>query len=193
MWYYYINLIILYKGYGWSRGVRGAPPAHSPAIPCVIFNIPPAGAGIFICFGGYLVRMDPDHPAVKFLENIISNMAMAIYFGIAIFLAILAIFSFYRVGLKMLDLLGDPSIYGGVLQVLNALLVTIIIVEILETVLAYFRTKSLRVRPILIAGLTAMVRHLLILGVETVEPVQTALTLGGVVVMTAAIVFSDNK
>jgi uncharacterized membrane protein (DUF373 family) len=137
--------------------------------------------------------MDPDHPAVKFLENIISNMAMAIYFGISIFLAILAIFSFYRVGLKMLDLLGDPSIYGGVLQVLNALLVTIIIVEILETVLAYFRTKSLRVRPILIAGLTAMVRHLLILGVETVEPVQTALTLGGVVVMTVAIVFIDNK
>ncbi len=119
-------------------------------------------------------------------------MAMVIYFGIAIFLAVLALFSFYRVGLKMLDLIGDPSIYGGVLQVLNALLVTIIIVEILETVLAYFRTKSLRVRPILFAGLTAMVRHLLILGIEVVDPVHTVLTLGGVVVMTAAIVFIDN-
>lgn len=137
--------------------------------------------------------MDQDHPVVRFLEVLISNMAMAIYFGISVFLAILAVFSFYRVALKMFDLLAEPSIYGGVLQVLNALLVTIIIVEILETVLAYFRTKSLRVRPILIAGLTAMVRHLLILGVEEVEPVQTALTLGGVVVMTAAIVFIDKE
>jgi uncharacterized membrane protein (DUF373 family) len=137
--------------------------------------------------------MDQKQPLSMFLENLISQMAMVIYFGIAIFLALLAILSFYRVGLKMVDLLGDPSIYGGILQVLNALMVTIIIVEILETVLAYFRTKSLRIRPILIAGLTAMVRHLLILGIEEVDPVQTALTLGGVVVMTAAILCIDNK
>jgi uncharacterized membrane protein (DUF373 family) len=118
---------------------------------------------------------------------------MIIDSGIALFLAVLAIFSFYRVGLKMIDLLQDPSIYGGVLQVLNALLVTIILVEILETVLAYFRTKSLRVRPILPAGLTAMVRHLLILGIEEVDPVHTARTLGGGLVLTAAIVSVDNK
>jgi len=62
-------------------------------------------------------------------------------------------------------------------------------VEILETVTAYFRTSRVQVTPILIAGITAMVRRVLTFGVEPVEPLDIGMTLAAILVLTAAIVF----
>ncbi|MDD1659568.1 MAG: phosphate-starvation-inducible PsiE family protein [Methanomicrobiales archaeon] len=44
------------------------------------------------------------------------------------------------------------------------------------------------VRPILVAGLTAMVRRVLILGVETINPTETLVTVAVIAVLTAAVV-----
>ncbi|WP_286879214.1 phosphate-starvation-inducible PsiE family protein, partial [Methanoculleus sp. UBA413] len=79
---------------------------------------------------------------------------MGIYLLIAVSLSLLAIISFYDVALQMAALIHAGDMTQGVLQVLHALLLTIIIVEILETVTAYFRTSRVQVTPILIAGIT---------------------------------------
>ena len=119
----------------------------------------------------------------------ISGATLGIYLLIALSLSLLALVSFYDVALQVAALIRAEDMTQGVLQVLHALLLTLIIVEILETVTAYFRTNRVQVTPILIAGITAMVRRVLTFGVEPVEPLDIGMTLAAILVLTAAIVF----
>lgn len=133
--------------------------------------------------------VEPINPVV-FAINTVTSI---IYLLIAVVLIILAFFSFYDVGIELMQLFSNPDISSGVLQVLHALLVTIILIEILETVTVYFKTKSLLVRPILIAGLTAMIRKVLIFGVDTTRPEEVVLTLAAIVVLTFSIIFIGKE
>jgi uncharacterized membrane protein (DUF373 family) len=119
----------------------------------------------------------------------ISWVTLGIYLLIAASLSLLAIFSFYDVILQVAALIHTEDMTQGVLQVLHALLLTLIIVEILETVTVYFRTNRVQVTPILIAGITAMVRRVLTFGVEPVAPLDIGMTLVAILVLTIAIVF----
>jgi len=123
----------------------------------------------------------------------LSGATLAIYLLIALSLALLALASFYDVVLQAVALIRAENMTYGVLQVLHALLLTLIIVEILETVTAYFRTSRVQVTPILIAGITAMVRRVLTFGVEPVEPLDIGMTLAAILVLTAAIVFIGRR
>lgn len=123
----------------------------------------------------------------------LSALSMGIYLLVAASISLLAIFSFYDVLLQMAALIHADDMTQGVLQVLHALLLTIIIVEILETVTAYFRTGRVQVTPILIAGITAMVRRVLTFGVEHVAPLDMGMTLAAILVLTAAVVFIGRQ
>ena len=123
----------------------------------------------------------------------ISGATLGIYLLIALSLSLLALVSFYDVALQVAALIRAEDMTQGVLQVLHALLLTLIIVEILETVTAYFRTSRVQVTPILIAGITAMVRRVLTFGVEPVEPLDVGMTLAAILVLTAAIVFIGRQ
>jgi len=118
---------------------------------------------------------------------------MSIYLLIAVSLSLLAIISFYDVALQMAALVHAGDMTQGVLQVLHALLLTIIIVEILETVTAYFRTSRVQVTPILIAGITAMVRRVLTFGVEHLDPIDIGMTLAAILVLTVAIIYIGRQ
>lgn len=123
----------------------------------------------------------------------ISWVTLGIYLLIAISLSLLAIFSFYDVVLQVAALIHTEDMTQGILGVLHALLLTLIIVEILETVTAYFRTNKVLVTPILIAGITAMVRRVLTFGVEPVEPIDIGMTLAAILVLTTAIVYIGKR
>ncbi len=71
----------------------------------------------------------------------ISWVTLSIYLLIAASLSLLAIFSFYDVIIQVAALIHTDNMTQGILEVLHALLLTLIIVEILETVTAYFRTN----------------------------------------------------
>ena len=118
---------------------------------------------------------------------------MSIYLLIAVSLSLLAIISFYDVALQMAALVHAGDMTQGVLQVLHALLLTIIIVEILETVTAYFRTSRVQVTPILIAGITAMVRRVLTFGVEHLDPIDIGMTLAAILVLTVAVIYIGRQ
>ncbi|MDD1638826.1 MAG: phosphate-starvation-inducible PsiE family protein, partial [Methanomicrobiales archaeon] len=68
-----------------------------------------------------------------------------------------------------------------------------IIVEILETVLVYFRTSRILVRPILIAGITAMVRKVITMGVESFNAVDLLAIAVVIGVLTAAIIYVGKE
>jgi uncharacterized membrane protein (DUF373 family) len=138
----------------------------------------------------YSVMTGPDEeiPQMQWAIGAIMRANYVIYFCIAIVLVLLAVASFYDVALEFLQAFdGGFVTTNGILQVLHALLVTIIIIEILETVTAYFRTNQLQVRPILIAGLTAMVRKVLVYGLEPTDLIDVVGTVAVIAVLTAAI------
>jgi uncharacterized membrane protein (DUF373 family) len=123
----------------------------------------------------------------------ISNVTMVIYLAIAVVLTLLALLSLYDVAILIFDIFSMHDVTGGILLVLHALLVTIIIIEVLETVTAYFRTSRLLITPILIAGLTAMVRRVLMFGVEHTEVDEMIVTLAAIIVLTAAVIYIGRQ
>jgi uncharacterized membrane protein (DUF373 family) len=137
-------------------------------------------------------RVDIDR-TLKNMTGIIAVLTKIIYFITAVILSILALVSFVAAGFSFLALLGPGELTANLLQVLHAILVTIIIVEILETVTAYFKTSRVLVRPILVAGLTAMVRRVIIVGVETINPTDTLVTVAVIAVLTAAVVLVGKE
>jgi len=135
-------------------------------------------------------------PSRCYADNVvpaISWVTQGIYLLIAVALSALALVSLYDVALQMVALIHVDEMTQGVLQVLHAILLTLILVEILETVTAYFRTKKVLVTPILIAGITAMVRRVLVFGIEVHEPTEIGVTLAAILVLTIAVVFIGRQ
>ncbi|WP_319641891.1 phosphate-starvation-inducible PsiE family protein [Methanovulcanius yangii] len=127
----------------------------------------------------------------------VSSGTMIIYLIIAIILLALAFFSLYDTALGFWIIISGNEA-EGMLHSLHAVLLTIIIVEVLETVLVYLRTNIIQVRPILIAGITAMVRRLLFIDTEILTTMllwELALSILAILVLTIAIytVSRDTK
>lgn len=112
---------------------------------------------------------------------------------IAVILIVLVVFSFYGVFLQLLTLVQGANLMEGILAVLHTLLLSIIILELLETVTIYFQTHQVQVRPILFAGLTAMIRRVLVFGVEEVDVLDLLATVAVIAVLTAAIVLIGRE
>ena len=137
--------------------------------------------------------MTPSKNRIDTVTSALSGVTMGIYLLIAVSLSLLAIVSFYDVIIQMVALVHTADVTQGVLQALHALLLTIIIVEILETVTVYFRTYRVQVTPILIAGITAMVRRVLTFGVEHLDPVDIGMTLAAILILTIAAVYIGRQ
>jgi uncharacterized membrane protein (DUF373 family) len=131
--------------------------------------------------------------SIQQMTGIIALLTKIIYFITAVVLSLLALVSFVVAGIQFLTLFGPGDLTSNLLQVLHAILLTIIIVEILETVTAYFRTSRVLVRPILVAGLTATVRQVIIAGVGTINPTDTLVIVAVIAVLTAAVVLVGKE
>jgi len=140
-------------------------------------------------------RMDRERflKGVRWMVFPITVVTFAIYVGVAIVLSLLALISLVDGAALLLAIPGSPVTSAGLLAVLHTVLLTIIIVEILETVLVYFRTSRIQVRPILIAGLTAMVRKVIMMGVESFNAVDIMATAVVIAVLTAAVIFMGKE
>jgi uncharacterized membrane protein (DUF373 family) len=137
--------------------------------------------------------VEPQNSSLRIITRSITFATFVIYLFIAVALSLLAFLSFYDVFSKMWLILASADISGGILSVLHALLVTIIIIELLETVTVYFKTSRIFVKPLLIAGLTAMIRRILVFGVEYSSPVDIISTVAAIAVLTAAVLFIGRE
>jgi uncharacterized membrane protein (DUF373 family) len=127
------------------------------------------------------------------MTGILTLVTRWIYFAIAIVLALLALLSLVDVARAFLTIGSSLTLMAGILAILHSVLLTIIIVEILETVIVYFKTNRVLVRPILVAGLTAMVRRILFYGVESIEPMDLFVDAVVIAVLTAAVVLVGKE
>jgi len=99
-----------------------------------------------------------------------SLVPMILYTIVAILLTIIAVFSVWDALQLIAQMILSRDFANGLVNVIYALLLTITIIVLFETVTVYFRTKHVEVRALLIAGLTGMVRHILIYNVASVDP-----------------------
>ncbi len=103
------------------------------------------------------------------LIRVMTIVPVVIYLIVALFLTIAALISLGITFSHIVSLLSSVDPDKGIVEVINAILLTVIIIELFETVIVYLRTKQVPVRAILIAGLTAMIRHIIIFNAEDVD------------------------
>jgi uncharacterized membrane protein (DUF373 family) len=124
------------------------------------------------------------------ITNIFSLIPLVLYTIVAIMLTVIAVFSVYDSAVVIYQLLVPPSTPVTLVSVINSLLLTITIIVLFETVTVYFRTKHVEVRALLVAGLTGVVRHILVYNTAAIDPVNLfatvallAVLIGGVVLV----------
>lgn len=132
--------------------------------------------------------MDSNKTIMEHLIAFFSLVPMVLYTIVAILLTIIAAFSVWDALQLIAQMILSRDFANGLVNVIYALLLTITIIVLFETVTVYFKTKHVEVRALLIAGLTGMVRHVLIFNVSTVDPVLLFGTVALLAVLIAGIV-----
>jgi uncharacterized membrane protein (DUF373 family) len=120
-------------------------------------------------------------PVTEAITNFFSLVPMVLYTVVAILLTVIAVFSVYDSAILIYQLIVPTSSPVNIISVINALLLTITIIVLFETVTVYFRTKHVEVRALLVAAFTGMVRHILVYNMVDTDPLTlltTAILLG---------------
>jgi uncharacterized membrane protein (DUF373 family) len=136
----------------------------------------------------------PAHqPGLDYIVRFFSLVPLAMYIIVAALLTIIAVFSVYDAAQQIVAMIVSRNFADGLVQVIYALLLTITIIVLFETVTVYFRTKRVDVRALLIAGITGLVRHVLVYNVATTDAVQTFATVALLAVLIAGIVLVKSE
>lgn len=133
--------------------------------------------------------MTENNSLSSLVVRIFSMVPLVLYAIVALLLTIIAIFSVYDAVQLIAQMIITRDFANGLTGVLNALLLTITIIVLFETVIVYFKTKHIEVRALLVAGLTGLVRHVLIYNVSGGDPVQMFATVALLAVLIVGIIF----
>lgn len=138
--------------------------------------------------------MFPDEDsALRFVLRLFSDVQLVVYVVIAALLSVVAFVSLYDSIRLIIALLGAPDTPSGIINVLNALLLSITVMTLLTTVTVFFRTRQFEARPLLIAGLTSVIRHVIVSSVAITDPIQIAGTVAVLAVLVAGIVLTGHE
>jgi uncharacterized membrane protein (DUF373 family) len=115
------------------------------------------------------------------VTSVIGIIIVGLLLAVAIYLTILDTYGFIQL---ILDT--DPNVIekGLILEFIGAVLLIIICLELVETVFSYSISHHLRVEVVLLVGMTAIVREIIVIDIKTTEAAMVA-ALGGVVVAIA--------
>jgi uncharacterized membrane protein (DUF373 family) len=115
------------------------------------------------------------------VTSVIGLIIVGLLLAVAIYLTILDTYGFIQLVLDT-----DPNVIekGLILEFIGAVLLIIICLELVETVFSYSISHHLRVEVVLLVGMTAIVREIIVIDIKTTEAAIVA-ALGGVVVAIA--------
>lgn len=127
------------------------------------------------------------------IVSVLDIVEAAIYLLVALFLGIMALLTFFIVASNLSQFISSTDKLFVIDTALNSLLVTLIIAALIQTVIVYIRTHTLDLRLILGVGLTAMIRRVLVFGVEKdITWEQTAVTALLILVIIIGIYLTSN-
>ncbi len=130
---------------------------------------------------------------MKLIIKIFSIIPIGIYLIVALLLSVIAVISLYDAVLLIVQMWVLQDFTTGIISVIYALLLTITIIVLFETVTVYFRTKHVEVRALLVAGITANIRHILVFNVASTNAMELLATVGIMAVLIAGIVLIKNE
>lgn len=117
------------------------------------------------------------------IADVLDKAESAIYLLVALFLGIMALMTFFVIARDLTQFNFGQVSYGTsnpnltlIYGALNDVLVTLIIAGLIQTVIVYIKIHTLDLRLILGVGLTAMIRQVLVSGVESVAWQNMAVT-----------------
>ena len=122
------------------------------------------------------------------LMTTLDELYVILYAIIAIFLILAALASFLVVGSALLGAISADSPMLFIIMAIKDLFITIIIVELLLTVMVFIQKEHIDMRLLLSAGLTAMVRKVLLFGVEEVNITEMIVVMALILVLTLAMI-----
>lgn len=137
-----------------------------------------------------MAKIPDEASSVRFVVRVITDIQLAVYVVIAALFSIVALFSLYDAIKKILELSSSLDLQVGIVKVLEALLLSITVLTLLTTVTVYFQTRHFEPRPLLIAGLTSMIRHVIVSNVAVTDPFQLLGTVAVLAVLIAGIVLT---
>lgn len=130
----------------------------------------------------------PENISNKTIVAIFERIELLIYGLIGALLVAIALLSVVVVSR---DMITTPSL-SSALSGLNGLFITIIVAELLVTVIGYMKHRTVNLRLILGAGITAMVRRLLVLGVEPIAFEELVIVLAAIVILIGGMRFISD-
>jgi len=133
--------------------------------------------------------MPENRTLMELVASFFSLVPLILYTVVAIMLTIIAIFSVYDSASLVVQLVSTTNENINIVSVINALLLTITIIVLFETVTVYFKTKHVEVRALLVAGLTGTVRHVLVYNMAGVDAPTLFAVVALLAVLIAGIVF----
>ncbi|HEX7515298.1 MAG TPA: phosphate-starvation-inducible PsiE family protein [archaeon] len=123
------------------------------------------------------------------IVRIFEASELVLYSAVAVFLIVIAIISLLDELLSIGNYLTASSTILG----LEELFVTIIVLELLMTVIGYMKTRSINLGLLLGVGLTAMIRKIITVGYSSTNNQEFALVLVATAILVAAIIFVGNR
>jgi len=130
----------------------------------------------------------PGSKSDKAIVAIFERIELLIYGLIGVLLVVIALLSLIVVSK---DVITTPDL-SSALHALNDLFITIIVAELLVTVVGYMKHRTVNLRLILGAGITAMVRRLLVIGVEPIAFEELVIVLFAIVVLIGGMRFISD-
>lgn len=103
----------------------------------------------------------------EFFNLLLVRIDEVIYGIIALFLIATALLTFFTVGESILNFFKDPDARHAVVIILDKLMLTLMVLEILYTVRISIRSHSLSAEPFLVVGILAAIRRILVISVES--------------------------
>jgi uncharacterized membrane protein (DUF373 family) len=137
--------------------------------------------------------MPDNKTVVEYITAFFALIPMVLYMIVAVMLTIIAVFSIYDAGQLIVTMITSHDFANGLVNVIYSLLLTITIIVLFETVTVYFKTKHVEVRALLIAGITGMVRHILVYNVATTDALQMFATVALLAVLIAGVVLVKSE
>ncbi|MDR2854575.1 MAG: phosphate-starvation-inducible PsiE family protein [Methanomicrobiales archaeon] len=113
---------------------------------------------------------------IELVIAIFSFVPIICYILVALLLSIIAFFSLINAGMVLIHMFEGGEVILGIAHGIHAILLTVIIIELFETVVIYLRTKHVPILILMMVGLTAMIRHALIFSFEDVQVIDIVAT-----------------
>jgi uncharacterized membrane protein (DUF373 family) len=110
------------------------------------------------------------------IADTLGIMESAVYLLVSVFLVAMTLLTLFQVATDLSGFNFTTATTNDILPAIQDLLTTLILAELIQTVAVYLKSHKLDIKLILAAGLTAMIRRVLVSGVETLSPSDMAVT-----------------